>query len=65
MIHMRRYVLKGLKNNKNVFVEKPLCLTKDELEEIKEAYNESEKSVMVGYNRRFSPLTQTIKEAFE
>lgn len=56
------YVLKSLKNKKNVFVEKPICLTKAELEQIKEAYNESEKSVMVGYNRRFSPLTQTIKK---
>lgn len=56
------YVLKSLKNKKNVFVEKPICLTKKELKKIKEAYNESGKSVMVGYNRRFSPLTQKIKK---
>lgn len=29
------YVLKALQNRKNVFVEKPLCLTEEELEEIK------------------------------
>ena len=56
------YVIKCLKNNKNVFVEKPLCLTKDELGQIKEAYKESGKSIMVGYNRRFSPLTQSVKK---
>ncbi len=56
------YVLESLKNKNNVFVEKPICLTKDELEQIKEVYNKSGKSVMVGYNRRFSPLTQIIKK---
>ena len=58
------YVLKGLEANKHIFVEKPLCLLEDELEAIIEAQNKSGKSVMVGFNRRFSPLTQKIKQTF-
>jgi len=59
------YVKKALEAGKNVFVEKPLCLTIQELEEIKAAYQPSATSqqlLLVGYNRRFSPLTQVIKE---
>ncbi|MFY0604922.1 MAG: bi-domain-containing oxidoreductase [Flavobacteriaceae bacterium] len=55
------YVLKGLKANKNIFVEKPLCLHESELENIIEEQRRNKKSVMIGFNRRFSPLTKTIK----
>ena len=55
------YVLKALLNNKNVFVEKPICLTETELETIKLEYKKSNSSVMVGFNRRFSPLSQLVK----
>jgi len=55
------YVLKALLNNKNVFVEKPICLTETELDAIKLEYKKSNSSVMVGFNRRFSPLSQLVK----
>ena len=57
------FVLKSLKANKNVFVEKPLCLLEPELDEIIEAQAEAQKAVMVGFNRRFSPLTVKLKKA--
>lgn len=57
------YVLKSLQANKNVFVEKPLCLLEAELEEIIQAQTVSKKAVMVGFNRRFSPLTEKLKKA--
>ncbi len=57
------FVLKSLQANKNVFVEKPLCLLESELEEIIEAQSKNKKAVMVGFNRRFSPLTQKLKKA--
>jgi len=57
------YVLKSLKANKNVFVEKPLCLLECELQEIVEKQAETNKAVMVGFNRRFSPLTAKLKKA--
>ena len=57
------YVLKSLEANKNVFVEKPLCLLESELEAIIEQQSKSNKAVMVGFNRRFSPLTEKLKKA--
>jgi predicted dehydrogenase len=58
-------VLEGIRAGKHVFVEKPLCLTTDELERIQTAVSEhasANVSVMVGFNRRFSPHTQKIKQ---
>jgi predicted dehydrogenase/threonine dehydrogenase-like Zn-dependent dehydrogenase len=57
------YVLKCLEANKNVFVEKPLCLLESELESIIELQSKTKKAVMVGFNRRFSPLTDKLKKA--
>ncbi|WP_299111139.1 bi-domain-containing oxidoreductase [uncultured Winogradskyella sp.] len=57
------FVLKSLQANKHVFVEKPLCLKESELEDIIEAQSNMKKSVMVGFNRRFSPLTTKLKKA--
>jgi predicted dehydrogenase/threonine dehydrogenase-like Zn-dependent dehydrogenase len=57
-------VIKAIEANKHVFVEKPLCLKQEELDEIKSAYNRSENKpiIMVGFNRRFSPQIQKIKK---
>ena len=59
-------VIDSLKARKNVFVEKPLCLTKEELAEIVAVYrqqvdNDPPKTLTVGYNRRFAPLAQQMK----
>lgn len=59
-----KYVIKGLKNGKNVYVEKPLCLSLEELVEVKQMCLEKCKSVMIGFNRRFAPLAQKIKQKF-
>lgn len=62
------FVLKALRGGKHVFVEKPLCLTYSELLEIEAAYSEirrhslSPPIVMVGFNRRFAPQVQRIKQ---
>lgn len=58
------YVLKSLKANKNIFVEKPICLNENELNEIISLQQEVQKPIMIGFNRRFSPLTSIIKERF-
>lgn len=57
------YVQKALMAGKNVFVEKPLCLSEDQLEEIINAWQRHQPILMVGFNRRFSPLSQKIKQA--
>jgi predicted dehydrogenase/threonine dehydrogenase-like Zn-dependent dehydrogenase len=56
-------VVAALNTGKQVFVEKPLALTADELAAIDEAWQSQhgKSRLMVGYNRRFSPLTVTMK----
>ena len=53
--------IEALENGKNVFVEKPLCLNNAELYEIIEAAENNKKMVVVGFNRRFAPLSQKMK----
>ena len=62
------YTIKALEAGKHVFVEKPLCLTKPELADIEAAYARSANGtdpqplLMVGFNRRFAPQVQKIKQ---
>jgi predicted dehydrogenase/threonine dehydrogenase-like Zn-dependent dehydrogenase len=55
-----RLVMEALQAGKHVFVEKPLCLTEEELEAISQAYDGS-RLLMVGFNRRFAPLALKVK----
>lgn len=55
-------VVKALEHGKNVFVEKPLVIKEAELDVVIDAYNKSDKNVMVGFNRRFSPFSLKAKE---
>jgi len=60
------FVEKALSAQKNVFVEKPIALTVEEIEKIELAYNSNIKKnqfsrVMVGFNRRFAPQVQKMK----
>ena len=56
-----KYVIDGLKAGKNVYVEKPLCLTIEELTEIEQLVSEKHCGVMIGFNRRFSPFAKLLK----
>ena len=47
-----------LKSGKDVFVEKPLAINIDQLKEIIKVRQDTGKRVMVGFNRRFAPLTK-------
>ncbi len=51
-------ILAALEAGKNIFCEKPLCLTEIELAEIVRAYAISgrDRLLMVGFNRRFAPI---------
>ncbi len=59
-----RLVLQALEGGKHVFVEKPLCLTLAELNDIESAQlaTGGRSMVMVGFNRRFAPQVQKIKK---
>ncbi|KOF04000.1 dehydrogenase [Roseivirga seohaensis subsp. aquiponti] len=52
-----------LEAGKHVFVEKPLALKLTEVDDIIAQAEKSEKSVVVGFNRRFSPHMEKIKKA--
>jgi len=54
--------IQALNAGKDVFVEKPLALKREELTEIIEAVNRNKKTVVVGFNRRFSPHIQKMKK---
>lgn len=56
-----KMVIECLKNKKHVFVEKPLALNEEELDEIINSYDGST-TLTVGFNRRFSPHIQKMKQ---
>jgi predicted dehydrogenase/threonine dehydrogenase-like Zn-dependent dehydrogenase len=62
-------VLESIRAGKNVFVEKPLAIYINELEEIKETYNAIDAAyrplLMVGFNRRFAPQIQKLKKILD
>jgi predicted dehydrogenase len=54
-------VIQALNAGKHVFVEKPLALSNQEIDQIEEAYQQSGKTLTVGFNRRFSPFATKAK----
>jgi predicted dehydrogenase/threonine dehydrogenase-like Zn-dependent dehydrogenase len=63
------YVVAALANQKPVLVEKPLAISRTQLEEILCAYQAEKDNglspfLMVGYNRRFAPFTVKLKQFF-
>jgi predicted dehydrogenase len=59
-----RFVRKAFQTGKHVFVEKPLCLTLEELTDIESQFASLAKPpiMMVGFNRRFAPQVQMVKQ---
>ena len=66
-----RLVIRALGAGKHIFVEKPLCLTLSELKEIEAAYKKASEQassapiIMVGFNRRFAPQVQKMKQLID
>jgi len=64
------YASQALELGKNVFVEKPLALTRQELSTVVAAYESARSAgkapiLMVGFNRRFSPLIIKMKSLMD
>jgi len=48
---------------KHIFVEKPMALTSEQCRDVYQAVRDSQVNLTVGFNRRFSPLAQRLKES--
>lgn len=64
------FVARALRAGKNVFVEKPLALTTEEVDAVEAAYAEAASKtnpprLMVGFNRRFAPHIVKMKALLE
>jgi predicted dehydrogenase/threonine dehydrogenase-like Zn-dependent dehydrogenase len=61
------HVIRAIQAGKAIFVEKPLCLTDDELSEIESALGDAGETaplLMVGFNRRFSAVAAEVRRFF-
>ena len=58
-------IIESIKNNKHIYTEKPLAIKLNELDDIKSCYNEDSfnKSLMIGFNRRFAPAIKDLLNA--
>ncbi|MFQ5495274.1 MAG: bi-domain-containing oxidoreductase [Phycisphaerae bacterium] len=59
-----RFAAEAARAGKHVFVEKPLALTPDQLDEVIAAQAETGRIIMPGFNRRFSPLAVAVRDFF-
>jgi len=65
-----RHDTQALSAGKHVFVEKPLAIHLEELAEVQTSYERAHRSgtgpqLMVGFNRRFAPQVQKMKELLQ
>ena len=61
-----RQVITALQNGKNVYCEKPLAISEEELQKIEEALKSNPKGMLtVGFNRRFAPFAIKLKDYFK
>lgn len=56
------YAVDALKNNKDVFIEKPISINMEQYVDLVKAVRSSKNSVYAGYNRPFSPAIKEIRE---
>lgn len=60
-----KFIVEALEAGKHVYCEKPLCLTLNELEQIRNAYELGRGELFCGLNRRHAPLIKQIKKTLQ
>ena len=56
------FALRAMRAGKAVYVEKPPCLTAEELTELQHARHDLDQVLFVGFNRRHAPLVQALTD---
>jgi predicted dehydrogenase/threonine dehydrogenase-like Zn-dependent dehydrogenase len=56
-----RQAIAAMRAGKDVFVEKPLALNREELIEVAKVQRETGRRLMVGFNRRFAPMVEEMR----
>ncbi|MDZ4199543.1 MAG: Gfo/Idh/MocA family oxidoreductase [Kiritimatiellia bacterium] len=59
-----RFIVELAEAGKNIFVEKPMCITAEECKRVVDAVQSNRVKLMVGYNRRFAPAMVYLKEKY-
>lgn len=54
--------IRALEGGKNVFCEKPLAITADELQRVETAWRASGRRLQVGFNRQSAPMVAQVKD---
>lgn len=60
-----RLAAQALRAGKAVLVEKPLALTWSQLADVEDALSGGDGTLMVGFNRRFAPLVERLRDELE
>ncbi len=60
-----RITAEAVRAGKTVYLEKPLAISEEDLQEVSETVGRSNGRVMVGFNRRFSSLSDELKRFFD
>jgi len=60
-----KYTIKALKEQKDVYLEKPMVISKEEAYELKEAVSKSQNKLVVAHYRRLLPMFIKLKELID
>lgn len=60
-----KFTIEAIKSGKNVFVEKPMGLTREECQRVYDIVKSSKKNYSIGFNRRYSPLIKITKDLLQ
>lgn len=58
-------LVSAIEAGKLAFVEKPLCVTREEFEEVKRVQAKTKSPILVGFNRRYAPLILELKKRMD
>lgn len=61
----KEQIITALEAGKSVFTEKPMAMSVEDAEEIVKVAEKSSAKMMLGFNRRFSPMTAEIKKTLD